>query len=85
MNGGFQKSCSFYKECCTFAFENPINYSFMRIRRALLLGLAVFSTFVVEAQDLIVKQNGETIKAYRTDVGNNAVYYRLEDDEESPL
>lgn len=57
----------------------------MSIRKALLIGVAVFFTFVVEAQDLIVKQDGETIKAYRTDVGNNAVYYRLKDDEESPL
>ena len=57
----------------------------MRIRKALLIGLAVFSTFVVEAQDLIVKQDGETIKAYRTDVGNNAVYYRLENKDEAPV
>lgn len=57
----------------------------MSIRKALLVGLAVFSSLVVEAQDLIVKQDGKTIKAYRTDVGNTVVYYRLEDNEASPL
>lgn len=57
----------------------------MRIEKVLLMSLFVLSVFVVNAQDLIVKQNGETIKAYRTDIGNSAVYYRLEDNEESPL
>ena len=57
----------------------------MRIKELLLIGLFVLFTFVVKAQDLIVKQDGETIKAFRTDVGKTAVYYRLEDDEESPL
>lgn len=57
----------------------------MRIRIALLVVLAMFSTFIVEAQDLILKQDGETIKAYRTDVGNNAVYYQLEDNVDAPI
>lgn len=57
----------------------------MRIEKMLLMGLFVLSVFVANAQDLIVKQDGETIKAYRTDIGNTAVYYRLEDNEESPL
>ncbi|MBO6025452.1 MAG: hypothetical protein J6P83_11460 [Bacteroidales bacterium] len=57
----------------------------MKIGRLLFAVVIMLSTFSVEAQDLIVKQDGETIKAYRTDVGNTAVYYRLEDNEESPL
>ena len=57
----------------------------MRIKELVLIGLFVLFTFVVKAQDLIVKQDGETIKAFRTDVGKTAVYYRLEDNEKSPL
>jgi len=57
----------------------------MNIKRLLLVCLYVLSVFVMEAQDLIVKQDGETIKAYRTDIGNTTVYYRLEDNENSPL
>lgn len=37
------------------------------------------------AQDLIVKQDGVTIKAYRTDIGKSTVYYQLEDNERSPI
>ena len=57
----------------------------MNIKRLLLVSLFLLSVFVIEAQDLIVKQDGETIKAYRTDVGNKAVYYRLEDKDEAPI
>ena len=57
----------------------------MKIRSLLLAVVVVLSAFSVKAQDLIVKQDGETIKAYRTDVSNTAVYYRLEDNENSPL
>lgn len=39
----------------------------------------------VMSQDLIVRQDGETIKAYRTDVGKSTVYYQLEDNDESPI
>ena len=35
----------------------------MGIRRLLLAVVVVFSAFSVKAQDLIVKQDGETIKA----------------------
>ena len=45
----------------------------------------MLSMIAANAQDLIVKQDGETIKAYRTDVGNNAVYYRLEDNDKAPI
>lgn len=48
----------------------------------ILLALSITAAM---AQDLIVKQDGETIKAYRTDVGKTAVYYRLEDNEETPI
>ena len=45
----------------------------------------MLSMIAANAQDLIVKQDGESIKAYRTDVGNNAVYYRLEDNDQAPV
>lgn len=57
----------------------------MRMKRLLLLGVFVSFMFAMSAQDIIVKQDGETIKAYRTDVGNNAVYYRLENNDEAPV
>lgn len=57
----------------------------MKTKRAFLITLVLFSAFAANAQDLIVKQDGETIKAYRTDVGNNAVYYRLEDNDKAPI
>lgn len=57
----------------------------MKTKRVLLLGLALLSMIAANAQDLIVKQDGESIKAYRTDVGSNAVYYRLEDNDQAPV
>lgn len=54
-------------------------------RLSAILFLLVLATTSVMAQDLIVKQDGETIKGYRTDVGKTAVYYRLEDNDESPI
>lgn len=47
-----------------------------------LLALSVTAAI---AQDLIVKQDGETIKGYRTDVGKTAVYYQMEDNDETPI
>lgn len=50
--------------------------------------LAILFAMTIPAamtQDLIVTQNGETIKAYRTDVGKTAVYYQLVDNEGSPI
>lgn len=59
--------------------------SFKWLKRFLFIALLVCSHTITKAQDLIVKQDGETIKAYRTDVGNNAVYYRVEDTEEASI
>lgn len=55
------------------------------VKILMTLMLLVFGRLSTTAQDLIVTQNGETIKAYRTDVGEKMVYYQLEDDEEAPV
>ena len=56
------------------------------LKRLLVLAFLFAMTFsTAKAQDLIVTQNGETIRAYRTDVGNKSVYYRLEDNDEMPI
>lgn len=60
-------------------FKNTIKWLFVA---AVLLVLSVTSA---TAQDLIVKQDGESIKAYRTDIGKTAVYYQLEDNDGSPI
>jgi len=62
----------------------------MNVKKAMkrlfaIMVLLVLATTSAMAQDLIVKQNGETIKGYRTDVGKTAVYYRLEDNDETPI
>lgn len=62
----------------------------MNVKKAMkrlfaIMVLLVLATTSAMAQDLIVKQDGETIKGYRTDVGKTAVYYRLEDDDETPI
>ncbi len=57
----------------------------MRIKGLVILGIVFLSVSFVKAQDLIVMQNGETIKAYQVDVSNNTVYYRLEDLEAAPI
>lgn len=62
----------------------------MNIKKAMkrlftVVVLLALSITAAMAQDLIVKQDGETIKAYRTDVGKTAVYYRLEDNDETPI
>lgn len=54
------------------------------IQMIIVIALSLLS-ISVKGQDLIVTQTGETIKAYRTDVGNNTVYYQLEDNDESPI
>lgn len=54
------------------------------MRKILLFTLLVV-TLQLSAQDLIVTQSGETIKAYRTDVGEKMVYYQLEDAEDAPI
>lgn len=54
-------------------------------RLCAIVVLLMLSMTTAMAQDLIVTQNGETIKAYRTDVGNNAVYYRLEDNDDASI
>ena len=54
-------------------------------RLFVILVISALSVTAAKAQDLIVTQEGETIKAYRTDVGKAAVYYRLEDNEETPI
>ncbi len=45
----------------------------------------VFSSLFIKAQDLIVTNEGDTFKVFRIDVGKDAVYYQLEDNEESPI
>lgn len=45
--------------------------------------IMVLSVTSAMAQDIIVKQDGETIKAYRTDIGKTTVYYQLEDNDGS--
>ena len=62
-----------------------MNTSIVLKRLCFLAVLFAVTISSVMSQDLIVTHDGETIKAYRTDVGNNAVYYRLEDTEESPI
>lgn len=60
-------------------FKNTIKGLFVV---SVILVLSVTSAM---AQDLIVKQDGESIKAYRTDIGKTAVYYQLEDNDGSPI
>lgn len=56
------------------------------LKRLLVLTILLAMTFsAAKAQDLIVTQNGETIKAFRTDVGKTAVYYRLEDNDDAQV
>ena len=64
-----------------------INANNLRIvtRIFCVLALLVLFSGGLKAQDLIVTQSGETIKAYRTDVGEKMVYYQLEDAEEAPI
>lgn len=50
-----------------------------------VLALLVLFSVGLKAQDLIVTQKGETIKAYRTDVGKKMVYYQLEDTDEAAV
>ena len=50
-----------------------------------VLGIVAFLAVSGKAQDLIVKHDGETIKAYQVDVSNSAVFYRLEDSEDAPF
>lgn len=47
--------------------------------------LFIFSSLLIKAQDLIVTNEGNTFKVFRIDVGKDAVYYQLEDNEESPI
>lgn len=55
------------------------------LMKNILLFSLVAVALQLSAQDLIVTQNGETIKAYRTDIGEKKVYYQLEDAEEAPV
>ena len=70
--------------CSCFEKEIIMNVNIMK-RLCAILVLLVLVTTSAMAQDLIVKQDGETIKGYRTDVGGTAVYYRLEDNDETPI
>lgn len=45
----------------------------------------VFSSLFIKAQDLIVTNEGDSFKVFRIDVGKDAVYYQLEDNEDSPI
>ena len=54
-------------------------------RLSILAVLFAMNISAAMAQDLIVTQNGETIKAFRTDVGKITVYYQLEDNDGSPI
>jgi len=53
--------------------------------KKLFLFALIVASFQLSAQDLIVTQSGETIKAYRTDIAEKMVYYQLEDAEEAPI
>lgn len=63
--------------------SNHILWSVMQM--FITIALLLLASVSVKGQDLIVTQTGETIKAYRTDVGEKMVYYQLEDVEESPV
>ena len=54
------------------------------IKKILLFALLAV-TLQLSGQDLIVTQSGETIKAYRTDIGEKMVYYQLEDTDEASV
>lgn len=70
-------------------FEKEVIMNFKNIMKSLFAAavavLLVLSVTSATAQDLIVKQDGESIKAYRTDIGKTAVYYQLEDNDGSPI
>lgn len=53
--------------------------------KKLFLFVLLATTIHLSAQDLIVTQSGETIKAYRTDIGEKMVYYQLEDIDEASV
>ena len=55
------------------------------IQMFIVIAMLSLVSLSVRGQDLIVTQTGETIKAYRTDVGEKMIYYQLEDVEESPV
>lgn len=64
-------------------FRNHILWSV--IQMFIVIALLPLVSVSLKGQDLIVTQTGEAIKAYRTDIGEKAVYYQLEDTEEAPV
>lgn len=62
-----------------------MNVTYVLKRLSILAVLFAMNISAAMAQDLIVTQNGETIKAFRTDVGKITVYYQLEDNDGSPI
>lgn len=49
--------------------------------KRILIALFVFCATYVQAQDLIVTKEGESLKVYNVDMGGSAVFYQLSDDE----
>ena len=57
------------------------------MKRLVWLSMFLLSMYVVKAQqaDVIVKNDGSSIKAYRIDYSGDVIYYQLEDAEESAI
>ena len=53
---------------------NPINFKEMR---KVLMILMALSALDISAQDLIVTDDGESLKAYNVEVSSSAVFYQL--------
>lgn len=87
MNGFAGMKWFFLIFALVIGFEKEVIMNFKNIMKWLFAAavLLVLSVTSATAQDLIVKQDGESIKAYRTDIGKASVYYQLEDNDGSPI
>ena len=53
--------------------------------KRILIALFVFCATYVQAQDLIVTKEGESLKVYNVDMGGSAVFYQLSDDKDAEI
>lgn len=55
------------------------------MKRILLISLLCFVAYLSNAQDLIITHSDEMIRAFNLEIGQNAVFYTLEDDSEAQV
>lgn len=68
----------------TFAFPNSFITTNMN-RFLSLFTTLLFTCGLIYAQDIIVKNDGSVINAYRTDYQGQFVYYQTEDSDDAPI